>query len=262
MTNGTLDSSHAGNRIIFTAAFPKKMCIRDRSYTIRREETVSYPDTNGTELTDGVLGSQAFDDPAWSACSYGGSTSGKVYDRWPLRSVIIDLEGVKSITQIKANFLSEASKDIFQPRSIRTFASMDGENWMPLSRLNNINTYATGIQTYGWHVDGKNGVAVDLTGDENSIVLAKYVRFDLEKFAWNFMDEVTVMGYDGAHSQALPITNTTMLEDGEIQRADASTGNIHDMVLCYNGYGHREWSVDRFKPYLTYVCLLYTSRCV
>ena len=224
-----------------------------KPYTIRREENVSYPDTNGAELTDGVLGSQAFDDPAWSACSYGGSMSGKVYDRWPLRSVIIDLEGVKSITQIKANFLSEASKDVFQPRSIRTFASMDGENWMPLSRLNNINTYATGIQTYGWHVDGENGVAVDLTGNENSIVLAKYVRFDLEKFSWNFMDEVTVMGYDGAHSQALPVTNTTMLEDGEIQRADASTGNIHDMVLCYNGYGHRAWSVDRFKPYLTYV---------
>ncbi len=224
-----------------------------KSYTIRREENTNYPDTNGTELTDGVLGSESFDDPAWSGCSYGGTTSGKVYDRWPLRSVIIDLGGTKSVTQIKANFLTDSSRSIYQPQSIRTFASMDGENWMPLSRLNNINTYATGIQTYGWHVNGENGVAVDLTGDENSIVLANYIRFDLEKFSWNLMDEVTVMGYDGFHSEALPVTNTTMLEDGEVQRADASTGNIHDMVLCYNGYGHTAWSVDRFKPYLTYV---------
>ncbi len=224
-----------------------------KSYTIRRAETNDYPDTNGTELTDGVLGTTSYTDPAWSGCSYGGTTSGMVYDRWPLRSVIIDLGGTKSITQIQANFLTEASATIYQPQSVRTFASMDGINWMPLSRQNNINTYATGIHSYGWHVNGDNGVAVDLTGDENSIVLAQYVRFDIEKFSWNFMDEVTVMGYDGVHSEALPITNTTMLEDGEIQRADASTGNIHDMVLCYNGYGHTAWSVDRFKPYLTYV---------
>ena len=181
-----------------------------KSYTIRREENTNYPDTNGTELTDGVLGSESFNDPAWSGCSYGGTTSGKVYDRWPLRSVIIDLGGTKSVTQIKANFLTDSSKGIYQPQSIRTFASMDGENWKPLSRLNNINTYATGIQTYGWHVNGENGVAVDLTGDENSIVLANYIRFDLEKFSWNLMDEVTVMGYDGFHSEALPVTNTTM----------------------------------------------------
>ncbi|MEG2597256.1 MAG: hypothetical protein RR977_02415, partial [Oscillospiraceae bacterium] len=165
-----------------------------KPYTIFQEEDTAYPDTNNTELTDGAKGSTNATDAAWSGCSLAGTTTGKVVDRWPLRSVVIDLQGTKSITKIQANFLTDNGKSISQPIGVRTFASMDGENWMPLSRLVNINTGTAGINTYGWHATETNGNSMDLTKDVNSIVTAKYVRFDIEKYNYNLMDEVEVFG--------------------------------------------------------------------
>lgn len=118
-------------------------------------------------------------------------------DRWSLKSVVIDLGGTKSINSIKGTFLTSSSAGAGQPTMVCTFASMDGTNWMPMSRTSIIDQWSSGIHTYGWHVSNTNGLYTDLSWDDNSVYRAKYVRFDFQTRGLNLIDEIEVTGVDG-----------------------------------------------------------------
>ena len=226
-----------------------------KPYTTARYINPEYPDTNGTELTDGNLAGTSYTDSRWTATTADKTNSGYIYDKWPLFSVTIDLQGIKSITQVSANFLKDTNHSIGLPRGIKVFASEDGENWMKLSYLNNINnSVSSGKYSYGWHITGTNGTAKDLTGNPNSAVKARYVRFDFEHYAsgHNFIDEVTVMGYDTITNDAISVTNTTKLEDGETLRSGEHTNYVQDMILVYQNPGYI-WNKTTLKPHLAYI---------
>ena len=226
-----------------------------KPYTTVRYVNPSYPDTNNTELTDGVLASSSYKDANWTATTSKKTESGNEYDRWPLYSVTIDLQGDKSITEVSANFLKNGNYSINLPKAIKVFASEDGINWMKLSYLNNINNnVSNGKYTYGWHVNGTNGIAVDMTGDSNSVMRARYVRFDFEvSYAGNnFIDEITVKGYDSVVSDAARLYNLYKLEDDRPLVSGARTDYVQDMILVYQNPGYN-WSQSDLKAHLTYV---------
>ncbi len=209
-----------------------------------------YPDTDNKELTDGVLGGASIYYGAWSGTYHRAQNSGKVYDRNPLYDVTIDLESVNSITSVKANFLRDPNTSVYLPWSFKVWASVDGENWMKLSYLNDfVWNQPFGIYSFGWRIPSNAcGETTDLT-DGVSPIKARYVRFAFETYqAHNFIDEITVMGYEGVTEDAVDPYNLEDL-DNEIKLSGESTGNVQDMVLIYK----RTWTREKLKPYLTYV---------
>jgi len=226
---------------------------KGKSYTNIGYLSPSTPDTNGKELTDGNFGSGSNQDAAWNGTYHRTTASGLACDEWPLYTTTIDLGGVKSITKVEARFLRFYNAYAHMPKTIKVYASVDGENWMKISYLNDIPwNIADGIYSFGWHVaDHSGNVTTDVTGNANSSVRARYVRFDYEsRNGYTLCDEITVMGYDGEKSGAITPYNTRKMENGEIMLAGEQTGNIQDMVLIYQS---REWTKEAFKPYLTYV---------
>jgi len=204
----------------------------------------NYPDTDNKELTDGVLGYNSIYSSAWNGTYHRTTSTGNAYDEYPLYDVTIDLEGIKSITSVKANFLRDVDTAVYLPWSYKVWASVDGKNWMKLSYLNYpVWNVPSGIYSFGWQVPGNAaGECVNLV---DTPVKARYVRFVFETYqAHNFIDEITVMGYDGITEDAVTPYNTENLDD-EIKLAD----DFHDMVLIYE----RNWTKERLKPYVTYV---------
>ncbi len=238
----------------------------NKSYTLSPEEPANeFPDESGMELTDGVRGEYLFTDPAWVGFIQAATMTGKQVDRWALKTIVVDLEEVHSISSIALSCCGGGSSGgVFSPWSIFMYASMDGVNWMPLSRNSSISD-ATGLLSYGWHNPNENnGESIDLTGDENSVYQARYVRVDVELKGKNLFDELEIYGVKGVTEDAKPLTNLSTLEYSEnyMRPSEETTNGVHDMVLCYNGwYGYEaesdtlkgDWSVEKFRPYLTYV---------
>ncbi len=262
----------------------------------------TYPDTGGTELTDGIRGSDSLADPAWFG--FKGLDYLNKYDLWPIKTIIVDLQDVKTITSLQFNM-----KGGNKPWRILTFASMDGKQWTPLSENRDINIWLAQLDSFGWHFTDTNGISQDLSGadmvacryvrqwtplsenrdiniwlaqldsfgwhftDTNGIsqdlsgadmVACRYVRIDIEVCNWNTIDEIEIMGYDGVKDGALIAEGGRELENGReyLVPSEETTGGIHDLVLCYNGwYGVDaetqnpigDWSPEQYKPYLTYV---------
>ncbi len=228
-----------------------------KPYTNVRLVNPTYPDTDNRELTDGISGAATYSDTAWSGTNSSLTVDNKAYNKWPLYTTVIDLERVCSVTEVYANFLNHESSGVRLPRGVRMFASLDHENWMELGYLNNLtDATVTGVYTYGWRYEngGSYESVTDVVDNNNSPVKARYIRYDFEKVgSHNFIDEITVMGYEGEVSGATAPTNTSKLEEGEILTvSEENTGNIQDMVLIYN-QSTQVWSPDAFKPYATYV---------
>ena len=141
---------------------------------------------------------------------------------------------------------------------------MDGENWMPLYTINNISD-SRGLHHYGWQDPNEtSGSSQNLTGIENGVFQARYVRVDIELKDSQMVDEIEVYGVKGITEESRPLTNLTKLENSRnyMIASDETTNGVHDMVLCYNGwYGYEaesdsfkgDWTPEEYRPYLTYV---------
>ena len=171
-----------------------------KSYKIVPLEMPSniYSDNSWRVLTDGVTASTSFTDPAWTALRY--RHYGDIRALWPMGSVVIDLENVKTIESFTCNILSVDHAGIKPPRSTHFFASMDGETWVPLARNSVLNRWEEdAVHTLGWHntkIRDDDGPCFDLEPDLQTIA-ARYVRVDFELTDWHFIDEITVIGTDG-----------------------------------------------------------------
>ena len=115
----------------------------NKSYTVSpAEDSNIVPDPDGRELTDGIrAASKSADDPAWRGFLYWylpGGDEGKAYH---LKTVVVDLEEVKSVTSVQTTCLTSTLHGqgyTNQPWALWTYASMDGKTWFPLSsRINN-----------------------------------------------------------------------------------------------------------------------------
>ena len=237
-----------------------------KPYTLDEVEVPNdFPDVGGVQLTDGILGTADTNDSAWVGYQRYVHISGDYGKTWPLKSIIVDLGEAKSITSTRLNILGMGSSSFYtQPWTMRVFASMDGENWMPMYKNWDLGLGATGIHSYGWRFKDTQGTSQDLTPNKDAPYVARYVRYDIELYCMQLVDEVEVYGYDGIVDGAEELSNLSKLENSTDNWTKPSEQNdyANHALLVYNGwYGfdsssntyNGNWTPERFRPYLTYI---------
>ena len=140
-------------------------------YTATMPASPSYPDTGGIELTDGILGSTDFSDPAWQ-----GRATTKVY------SFTIDLGSVQVIKEIRSHWLQDEPSGILLPKQVSYLVSDD-----------NVNFTAVGIAKKPSLGDGTQSWWYTLTDLNN--VNGRYVQVQVKpgsNAGWTFIDEIEV----------------------------------------------------------------------
>jgi len=80
--------------------------------------STAYPDSDFSELTDGVYGSGNYWDPAWQSRYF--ASPGSYYET-------INLKVPTTVHQLSLNFLKDDSAGIKYPESVRFYYSMDGK---------------------------------------------------------------------------------------------------------------------------------------
>jgi hypothetical protein len=140
-------------------------------YTATMPASPSYPDTGGVELTDGILGSTNYADPAWQ-----GRATTKTY------SFTIDLGYEQVIKEIRSNWLQDEGSGILLPKSVSASVSDDNVNF---TAVGTVNAPAPGDGTLSlWYT------LTDLTG-----VSGRYVQVQVKPGSnaeWTFIDEIEV----------------------------------------------------------------------
>lgn len=142
-----------------------------KSYT-GPEAASAYPDTYGSELTDGLTyngNGQTYFDPCWS--DYGKPD--------PVEFVIDLGEVYEGIYAFGVSYMVDIGAGIGAPQSIRAYWSQDGESWDGSVR----------IPAESTPEDGCYLASVDM---EKSVT-ARYIRFSMSHYAANlFLDELFV----------------------------------------------------------------------
>lgn len=98
-----------------------------KSYRASKEASVSYPDTYGSELTDGITlqSDLTYMDPCFSC-----------YTEDEQIRIVIDLgEIVSRIYEVELSYYYDAGPGIGIPESVRVHASDDGEHWSVLAHI-------------------------------------------------------------------------------------------------------------------------------
>ncbi len=168
--------------------------VYGKKYTSSIIPDSKYPDTDGKELTDGVLAvSPTTSDAAWAGFN------GKIKAE---NNVIFDLEEVKSFEEVKVNFLT-ASGGISVPNNILIEISSDGNQWTPF--MPDDSAYSVIIDlgeeqefqrvSVGFlNASGKTAAGVyEYISAVPEAVNARYVRLSwVFDTSWVFVDEVQI----------------------------------------------------------------------
>lgn len=152
---------------------PYTVTILERNEAMDKYEA-AYPDTDGKELTDGVVAPKVnFYDPAWVG-----------YLRQGGREVLIDLGAVVSISKVRVRFLAYKDAGISLPEIAEVSFSEDGQAFgEPVTLLpTEDETQAQAIVPF----------AAEFTG-----VRARYVKIAWSTNVWVFVDEIEVLGPKG-----------------------------------------------------------------
>jgi chitodextrinase len=142
-----------------------------KSYTATLAADASYPDTSGTELTNGTTGTAVYTDSAWQ-----GRNTGSPY------SFTVDLGATHTVKQVSIDFLQYQSVAIYLPSQIAVSTSTNGTTFTSLVTLPKP-ALSTANQSYTY-------IAYSLSAS------ARYVKFTVTpaSSAWSFTDELTVRG--------------------------------------------------------------------
>ena len=138
-----------------------------KTYTSTMPADASYPDTNGTELTNGVYAANNYADGAWQ----GRSTS-NVY------SFVVDLGSSKSVKEVDSDWMQYKTATILLPTKVSYYVSSDNVNFTLLGTINE-----PAVSDSTWHQDYK------LT---NLSATGRYVKVEVTPTGWSFIDEVEV----------------------------------------------------------------------
>ena len=238
------------------------------SYTYFPEgATNSYSDATMTRLTDGVQGSASFGDGKWvgfnrTDCAIAGDI---IRSAKQIRSIIVDLNDLKTIKSVTYGNAVNKGAGIPNPANTKLFVSVDGEKWLPMTKSTSAGkAVPDGRYTYGWHNEdiSENGATIIDLLPENEMIIARYVRLEVEVTGWTFVDEITVQGYDELKSGVAYADNGTVALDGQFLQTGENTGDVQDMVLCYTGwYGFDaeggeavgDLTLTKLRPLLTYI---------
>ncbi|WP_158289476.1 DUF4855 domain-containing protein [Paenibacillus flagellatus] len=215
------------------------------SYSVSAPPSATYPDA-GNELTDGSYAATVLSSPGWQGHLRGMS-----------RTVSFDLQQLKSVSEVKANFLQNNGSAVYFPMKVTVSVSKDGTEWGTLAEIESrIPTHdpAKRTQAYAWNgaVDG-----LPRGNPHADMVLARYVNVTFTTDDWVFLDEIEIWGVDGRAPSAktLPPDEPAAPEQpGYLQPGEATAG-IRSLALLYNGWnasGFGNWTKPSIMPYLGY----------
>lgn len=218
---------------------------------LHSSQEAAYPDTNMSELTDGVRGAARYADPAW-----------RVFTRQGGRSIYVDLGETATIHEIMVNALQSHPHGVYVPRFVEFSLSVDGTNWVPVGRVEP----AIGP----WHREIKTE-AIRITGLNHA---ARHVRIRFPVDVMVMMDEIEVLGTYGFEEGAvdvatLPVPTGTDWRDsailgpeilpkrGFLERGAEAAGGARHIALATYAYpanpANGEWTASDYLPYIAYV---------
>jgi len=150
--------------------YPTNIAL-NKPYTATMPANPSYPDTGDVELTDEILGSTSYADPAWQ-----GRATTKVY------SFTIDLGAVQAIKEVRSHWLQDKPSAILLPKQFSCLVSDDNVNFTAVGA---VSKPSPGDATLSlWYT------LTDLTG-----VNGRYVQIQVKpgsNAGWTFIDEIEV----------------------------------------------------------------------
>ena len=103
--------------------YPNNIAL-GRTYVATMPADSSYPDSGGVELTDGILASTSFADPAWQ-----GRATTKAY------TFTVDLGGSQVIREVRSDWLQDLQSGILLPRKITYSVSDDNKEFFPIGEV-------------------------------------------------------------------------------------------------------------------------------
>ena len=141
-----------------------------RPYTASMPADSQYPDSGGTELTDGVFGAISFADGAWQ-----GRVTGAIH------SFTIDLGSSQTIKEVFANFMQVKGSSVFLPVSVEFAVSDDNVSFTPIGTVNKP-AVSDSDQTKKYRLTDLSGVS------------GRFVKVTITPYgsAWTFIDEIEV----------------------------------------------------------------------
>ena len=177
-------------------------------------ESRNYPDTRGSELTDGVFAPRgaSFSHPAWQG-----------WQNQESRIVTIDLGRPATLYRVAANFLQYSPAGIWFPEQIGVSTSPDGYDWSaPVVAPSTIPLNQPGQLT--------QIITVELPSQPR----ARYVQLEIPTGVWIFIDEVQVWGIPASENPAPPAQQPGQTapggEGGDIAPADEAPTEL-DLIV-------------------------------
>jgi chitodextrinase len=196
-----------------------------KSYTNSLIAAAAYPDTNDTELTDGVYGLPAYYYSAWQGR----------FDYSPLEySFVVDLGTVTNIQGLTASFFSDNNSNIALPQSVEFQLSNDNVSFTSTGTVGRKGLFPTAYLT-----TSKYSL---LTSDPAS---ARYVKVIVkgERKKWSFIGEIAVLQYPEVN-HALHKSYTTFVA-ADPQYPDTNNTEVTDGVYATTTYTDSAWQGHR-----------------
>ncbi|MGC9316743.1 MAG: DUF4855 domain-containing protein [Armatimonadota bacterium] len=148
-----------------------------KPYDLSPAFEAKYPDTGGSELTDGVLTEEGFSD---------GRTLGW-YGQSAARTVLIDLGQPRRVSAVRVQAEGGGYAAVFYPEMMQTWGSLDGETWSLLS-----STQPRREVTMSEEVGGEDHELAWLT-QQFAATSARLVRLRFATRGWLMLSEIQVI---------------------------------------------------------------------
>lgn len=123
------------------ASRPVKHLALGKKVTYNRPFWGNYPANGAKTLTDGLRGGWSYNDQRW--LGFVGN---------PRMDAVIDLEEIKTIHSVDADFMQICGPDVYMPTKVVISASEDGEHYAVLAEINHQVTKddVVSFKDFGW----------------------------------------------------------------------------------------------------------------
>lgn len=183
-------------------------------YSVSIPASDSYPDTDGAELTDGIVGTSSFADSAWQGRADVGEYT-----------VTLDLGSPTELARLESVHLRDDGSGIFLPTAATVEGSVDGSTFEPLGDL---------------AIPGGGTAVATAELELSSPVSARYLRFTFDGQGWSFLSEIRAIAQTAASEpqvvRAPSITGAAV--PGRVLTTDGGTWDPADVQRSY------QWTRD------------------
>lgn len=163
------------------------------TYTANADCGETYPDSYGSEMTDGKMAPEASAD--YNDASYAGFHS----QGSSILSIVVDLgQSYDTLYQFRVGYLATTNAGIRPPDGITVGVSDDGETFTSIAKME-IPEFVEGCR-------------LEATLTTDVYYSGRYVRFTISKNAWLFLDEIQVIA-DEESDEAISEQMAQMVQD-------------------------------------------------